>query len=563
MFSGPRLWVTDHHVIACYGSLYEVALPEDEGLCAALLDAYLTRGPDALKHLNGRYNIAIWDRRARVLQFFGDRLGSYRHYGFQNNDALHLSCEVKTLALFQHSVEIDPAGLASMLSFGYHLGPLTLLKQIQCLPNACDLTYVAASHTLTLARYWRFPYGEQPSLTGTADELAEALHAHLTTALKRQLRGVDKLLLPLSGGLDSRTMAELLQQSGFSGEVQTYSFGQTSSRDRRYGQAIAKKLGYPHLSLPTPADFMTRHLEEDAWLFDAEWSAEMHWPVRFAYRDPVLGDRTGWHALSGMFGDIVLGSDRFGYRRTAGDTPLDAHTLRSLFYRINQEYGTQETVLGLFEAESARLAKQRLDDILEDTLKSCAHLPPFLALLRAEFEHRQQRHTSMVAQVVERERPMLTPFLDRDVVDFSLRIPYELFHGKKLYKRMIRNHLPKVASVPYADSGLPISDAPIRAALHWRMEKLMRHIPRLQKHINRRNAFFNFQQGIERQHLYFAQHTLDLSALAPTLNVERAVARYTALIEGTRSPADQACAFLPAAVFTRMLKQRLAHPVNR
>lgn len=563
MFSGPRLWVTDHHVIACYGTLYEDTLPANEGLCAALLAAYVKHGPDALKHLNGRYNIAVWDRRARVLQFFGDRFGAYRHYGFQDSDALHLSCEVKTLALFQHSVEIDPAGLASMLSFGYHLGPLTLLKQIQCLPNACDLTYAAATRTLTLARYWRFPYGEQPSLTGTADELAEALHAHLTTALKRQLRGVDKLLLPLSGGLDSRTLAELLHQSDFSGEVQAYSFGQTSSRDRRYGQAIAKKLGYPHLSLPTPADFVTRHLEEDAWLFDAEWSAEMHWPVRFAYRDPALGDRSGWHALSGMFGDIVLGSDRFGYRRAAGDTPLDAHTLRSLFYRFNQEYGTQETVLDLMHPEAAQSARQRLDTIVLDTLSSCAHLPPFLALLRTEFEHRQQRHTSMVAQVVERERPVLTPFLDRDVVDFSLRIPYELFHGKTLYKRMIRNHLPKVASVPYADSGLPISDAPIRAAMHWRMEKLFRHFPRLQRHLSKRNAFFNFQQGIERQRPYFAQHTQDLSALAPSLNIERAIAHYTALIEGRQSPADQACAFLPAAVFARALQQRLAKLSNR
>lgn len=558
MFGSPRLHVTEHHVVACYGTLHDDTFSDGDTLCHALLEAYLVCGPDALKHLNGRYNIAIWDRRTRILRFFGDRFGACRHYALQMPNSLHLSCEVKSLALFQDTVEIDPAGLASMLSFGYHLGPLTQLKDIQCLPNACDLSYAAAPHALDLGRYWRYPYGEQTPLEGSPDELAEALHAHLKTALKRQLRGIAKIVLPLSGGLDSRTLAELLHQSGFTGDVQAYSFGQASSRDRRYGRAIARALGYPHISIPTPTDFITRNLEEDAWLFDAEWSAEMHWPVRFAYRDPILGDRTGYHALSGMFGDIVLGSDRFGYRRTAGDDPLAVHALRTLFYRFIQEYGTQETVLSLFTREAAQTARQRLDDIVSGTLASCAHLPPFFALLRAEFEHRQQRHTSMVAQVVERERSVLTPFLDRDVVDFSLRIPYDLFHGKKLYKRMIRNHLPKVTAVPYADSGLPLADAPIRAALHWRMEKLLLHFPSLQKHLHQRNGFFNFQQGIERQRPYFVRQTQALAALVPTLNIERAAAHYTALIEGKLSPADQACAFLTAAVFSRMLQQRLA-----
>lgn len=71
---------------------------------------------------------------------------------------------------------------------------------------------------------------------------------------------------------------------------------------------------------------MTHRLEEDAWLFDAEWSAELHWAVRFAYRDPSLGDTSGHH-----------GGDLFSARRKLGDAPLSVVLLRNGYSQLYQE----------------------------------------------------------------------------------------------------------------------------------------------------------------------------------------------------------------------------------
>lgn len=558
---GPRLLVTERYALAYYGNIFEdtwAQLQDSEILCRALLDAFLAHGIDALKHLNGRYDIAIWDRHSRVFHLVSDRFGANRHYHFHRPGALHVACEVKALAVFLDRIDIDPAGLASMMTFGYHIGDLTILGDIKCLPNACHLEYQASNDHLRIDRYWNYPFGEMEPNKDTEHELAEVLHNHLLTALKRQLRGVKKILLPISGGLDSRTMAGLLTQSGFSGHVLAYSYGQSSSRDVRYGRAIARKLGYQHVTIPTPADFATHSLEEDAWIFDAEWSAELHWAVRFAYLDLHLGDTSGYHVLSGMFGDIILGSDRFNYKRKTGDTPLAADQLCQAYYRTNQEYGSPEAILKLFGSDFAAVAKNSLDRIVCETLTPLTHLPPYYALMRAEFEQRQRRHTSMVAQCLERNKPTLTPFLDNEVVEFALRIPYDAFHDKKLYRQMIRHHLPKVAAIPYAGNGLPISNAPLRSAVHWRLEQLLQHLPWLRQHLHKQNAFFNFHNGIVSQRPYFSERKQALHELSPTLEFEMAADHYQALLNGLLSPADQVCALLPPALFIRELKRQLA-----
>jgi hypothetical protein len=317
--------------------------------------------------------------------------------------------------------------------------------------------YLAGEDALRLERYWNYPYGEAEPLQGSEDELAEALHAHLSTALRRQLRGADKILLPISGGLDSRTMAGLLEQSGFDGEVLAYSYGQATSRDVRYGRAIARKLGYRHVHIPTPADFITRHMELAAWHFDAEWPADLNW-ARYIHTQPPLGKLQGYTTLSGFMGDAVLGSDRYNYRRKAGDSPLAIEKLADIFFACVRDM----PIDGLLEVNAGKEAEDRIAAITRETFSPLTTLAPFHALLRSELVHRQRLHTGTVTQSLELDFPAIAPFLDPEVVDFSTRIPYALFHGKRLYKHMIRHHLPKVAAVPYANTGLPLADAPIR-----------------------------------------------------------------------------------------------------
>lgn len=554
---GPRILVTENFVLAYYGNIHEdrwLHVARGEALCRALLDVFLAQGVDSLKHLNGRYEVAIWDRRSRILRLVSDRFGANRHYYLRRPGTLHVACEIKALAVFLDRIEIDPAGLASLLSFGYHLGDLTILRDVRCLPQARHIEFRPASDTFEFESYWNYPYGESDPWIASEGELAEALYEHLARALKRRLHRVEKILLPMSGGLDSRTMAGLLAQSDFSGEVLSYSYGQSSSRDVRYGRAIARKLGYRHLHIPTPADFMTRHLEQAAWRFDSEWPADSNWGARFSHTHPILGDVRGFTVLSGFMGDSILGADRYHYRRRAGDIPLDAEQLAEIFFSAVRDM----PIDGLLQQASSAEAESRIFAIVEETLAPLKDLVPFLALLRSELIHRQRRHTATVPQSVEHDLEAITPFLDTDVVDFATRIPLALFHNKLLYKHMIRDHLPDVAAIPYANTGLPLGDAPLRRAIKWRADRLMKHAPWMQSWLARRNEFFDFRSGILAQADYFRQHTSVLASLTPPLLDGAAAQRMADLLDGRVKTTEQASAMLPPAFFVTALKHALS-----
>jgi asparagine synthetase B (glutamine-hydrolysing) len=557
----PRVLVGEHYVLAYYGNIYEdrwAHISESRALTQALLDTFVETGPDGLKHLNGRYDIVVWDRRARVLHHVGDRFGANRHYLLTRPGALHLACEAKALTPLLDRIEVDPAALASMLGFGFYLGDLTLLRDVKCLPNARCIRYRADMDELMLDSYWAYPYGEAEPWSGTEAELGEALHEHLKRALKRRMNRVSKVLLPISGGLDSRTMAGLLADSGFAGEVLAYSYGQASSRDVRYGRATAKKLGFRHITIPTPDDFVTRHLKEAAWYFDAEWSAELNWGPRFSHLHAALGDTRGHLVLSGMFGDLILGEGAFvgEYRRQCGDEPRSTDQLMGSFFKCNQEYGPWTKSRPLFQDAVGAEAYERIQEIVRDTLLPLQSQRPFFALNRSEFLHRQRRHTATVAQSLEYDRRAITPFLDRGVVDFATRIPYEYLSGKLLYKHMIRDHLPSVAAVPYGKTGLPLSHAPIRSAVQWRLQKLLARFPRLAQTLKKSSSNFLFQEMIARQRVDFEALVGALDMLCPPLDQHKAREHYHAVLDGKIRPADQIAAFLPPALFLMALRQR-------
>jgi asparagine synthetase B (glutamine-hydrolysing) len=456
----------------------------------------------------------VWDRRARVLHWVGDRFGANRHYFHHRPGALHIACEVKALAPWLDAIQVDPAGLASMLTFGYHISDLTILKGAHCLPNARRLMYLAGEDALRLERYWNYPYGEAQPLQGSEDDLAEALHAHLSTALRRQLRGADKILLPISGGLDSRTMAGLLEQSGFDGEVLAYSFGQTTSRDVRYGRAIARKLGYRHVHIPAPVDFLTRHLEDAAWRFDAEWSAKNAW-IHFAHQYLPTDSLSGYAALHGLMGDIVLGSDLFGYQAKVGNSPQPIEVLRQVFLQVHVSYMPLAEIDQVFDPAEATCIEARLHGILNHTLEPTVGLRPFYALQRAEFEHRQQRRTTWLVRCVEEDLPALTPFLDRHLVDFATRIPYALFHDRHLYMHMIQRHLPKLAMIPWSDSGLSLSPTRLQAGMAWRLERVIQAVPHLKRYLVQRNEMIDFRDRLRAQIGFFRQRMGILEEISP------------------------------------------------
>ncbi len=178
------------------------------GGARALLDAYLVRGVAALRGLSGSFALALWDGHARRLHLVNDRFGLRNVYYCTPDRSRFLFAPQMTALLADARLArtLDPQALAEFLTFQCVLRDRTLLADVRLLPPATLLTF-EPGRRLTLETLWRPRYRTRDvARTRHARDLADALRA----ATARALDGDIRTGLPLSGGLDSRTLLAAL-----------------------------------------------------------------------------------------------------------------------------------------------------------------------------------------------------------------------------------------------------------------------------------------------------------------------------------------------------------------
>jgi len=142
---------------------------------------------------------------------------------------------------------IDERSAFEFLTVGYVTGENTLYEGIyQVLPSEwLEVFPGPQGPRITRSRYYRFyptaPYVDTPEV-----ELENELAAMLTDVFKPVGRWLfdDTVILPLSGGLDSRLIGAMLKKNGVR-DVRCYSYGKAGNNQAAVSRQVAQALGYP------------------------------------------------------------------------------------------------------------------------------------------------------------------------------------------------------------------------------------------------------------------------------------------------------------------------------
>ncbi|MDO6426506.1 asparagine synthetase B family protein [Thalassotalea sp. 1_MG-2023] len=161
-------------------------------------------------------------------------------------DAEHTLCISDSVALLVNKVGADQFSKISEQEFqlsGYVTGSDTLLK---------DVYQVQAGHmlfgnyqTVEQACYFQFKPDNNNSVISQALLYSE-LDIAMTQAIEQLITYANgrQLVVPLSGGYDSRAIAVYLKKSGYENIV-TFTFGRMSSKEVVISKRIADSLGFP------------------------------------------------------------------------------------------------------------------------------------------------------------------------------------------------------------------------------------------------------------------------------------------------------------------------------
>jgi len=510
-------------------------------LAERLLDQVGERGPESLADLNGIVAACLWDERSATAILVNDRLGLGRlHYRLDRGHLL-LASRARALA---ESTEVDPRALGQLLQVGYPLEDRTLFPGVRLLPPASFATWHAGQ--LLVKRTWEPP---PPSTTDVDPlEAADSLGAAIARSVERALDRRLGVALPLSGGLDSRTLLGLARERT---PLTTLSYGHRHSWDLKFGRRLARLAGSRHEEVPLGPDYMARFGQRGVHLTDGE--TPLH-AFHILCLNPRLASRPSL-ILSGFLGDALTGAHLAWVHPQ--DLELDrAAAARALYER---HYRT-----GFTDAELGRLLRRPLLREAEG-----AAYEAFLAVYergdgpygsadRVDLELRQRRFIAYQLTTLGAAGLARAPFADREVVDVALALPLSQRRGQAAYLRFIVRALPDLARVPRTATGLALAGPPPLLALHrWLEWCRWRGLPRLTRGYFRPHDYRQFahiadwiRQGARG---FFADLIEDRELLDDLLDTEQVADLFKGHLEGKIDAHGRLSAIATLALWRRQM----------
>ena len=206
-------------------------------VATSIADLVADRPYDLAASLGGSFSASCLDLDSGEFHCITDLFGHRRVYYRQLGDTLYLACELKSfLGWPEFPVEADPVALRDLMNYSYPMGDRTSLEGVKLLQPASQLSF--RDGVLTVRRYWRPHYQPQE---GDDDQLIAEGYRLFSETFAQKTANAPKLIIPVSGGLDSRMLLSEALKTG--ADPYTYTFGHSRSREAAESCHIMEHMG--------------------------------------------------------------------------------------------------------------------------------------------------------------------------------------------------------------------------------------------------------------------------------------------------------------------------------
>lgn len=273
---------------------------------------------DTVRRCIGMFAIAVWDRSQRSLMLIRDRMGEKPlYYGWQgagSDRAFLFGSELK--ALRAHPAfdgQIDRAALARYVERTVMRGTDSIHRGLRKVPPGGMIILDSESTTPRETIYWSVAdaaeRGVTDRFTGTPDEAVSELETILGDAVAQQMVADVPLGAFLSGGVDSSTIAALMQARSDE-PVRTFAIGfrEKEYNEAPHAKAVAEHLGTNHTELYVDARQACDLIPRLAQIYDEPFADSSALPTLLVSQ---MARQHVTVALSGDAGDELF----CGYRR--------------------------------------------------------------------------------------------------------------------------------------------------------------------------------------------------------------------------------------------------------
>lgn len=323
-----------------------------------------------LERAIGMFALALWDRQEKTLTLARDRVGEKPlYFGWQGNGAdktLLFGSELKAMAGHpSFEGEIDRGALSLFMRLGYIPAPHSIYKGIGKLPPGCFAIFSTGADAPTIEQYWSGAEaarsGRAHPYAGSAEDAVDDLESLLMDAVGRQMMSDVPLGAFLSGGIDSSTIAALMQKQS-SRPVRTFTIGfhEQDYNEATHAAAVAEHLGTDHTELYVTADQAMAVIPRLPAIYDEPFADASQIPTFLVSQ---LARQHVTVSLSGDAGDELFAgynryqmTDRFWGRLSTLPRPLRTAAARGLTSISPRNWDRMASAVGGMMPRAARMA---------------------------------------------------------------------------------------------------------------------------------------------------------------------------------------------------------------
>jgi|GEM_PF-1006157 len=419
-----------------------------------LIGLFAEHGPGIVQYLNGVYFIALYDNVEQRLYLMNDRYGLHYHYIAETNDYFIFSGELKSItATGLVDMSIDERAVCDMLNFEFITGDRTLLKSVKLFPYG-SYAVVDASD-VRVERYWDYPYRDPPPHKTLADNIAEC-DCLFEKAIARQIDGENRVGIPLSGGLDSRTIAAYARP-----QLQSLKLFHVGSKatylETRLARRVCDVLGGEWNFLDFPQLYTPDNIRAGAYLSDGQVSTNQFWELgmaKAANHDHDLQVLLDGYCLDAQLGKSFLLDD------INHDSPTEYKIGRlvDIFARFQEDHLSNwfadPNILSPFYANNLiRLCSENVIESVGNHLDlSVPNLSQYYT-----FTARARRYTVGALNTNRVFIEYRFPFMDYDLFDFCLSVPVRFRKNSAIHRGVLTRRFPELSKIPWAKTELPLN----------------------------------------------------------------------------------------------------------
>jgi asparagine synthetase B (glutamine-hydrolysing) len=496
-----RFIVDDNHKGASFaGYIYRYKNVEDDlatpikNKAVRLIEIHDRYGDKLPEKIDGSYTAVVIDFPKREVTIYPDRFANRILFYYDDSNVFLFSCEYKAfLGCDRFTPKIEARALGDFFNFGAVNGNRTWYKDVNRLPGGQILSLKDGKTSIN--KYWDFNYNADNHYDH--NDLIEEADSLYSTIIKRQIGNGGDVIIPLSGGLDSRFIAAHTIRAGFNPYLFTH--GKYGCDDHLLGQMVAKSLGSDRYRF-IEIDPLWLIKYYDRFVHLSEGLIAAHRSILYGISEQYNLPAKTSVFLNGIFGGPGnFGSVFINPQEMVTDIPREQKIMH-LKNSLGGKY-LDDFFYGVFTGEVAKTIRDNHTVSIDEVLAKCEHLSEYFCFQKDAFLIKALGNRQDIVDCHRFIWHDHFALVHDDLSDFYLKIPMELHPERTLLKKYFKAKFPDLARIPYQSTGVDLYSQPsaLKAKVRQRINRYKYLVERLSRgHLK----FYNRKNYVHRDQWY-------------------------------------------------------------